>query len=221
VVVARIGDTDDAVCDADGCADGDYFMRLNVSYQSSQDMDPVIQLLWQFEQWRVELMGRPDAIQSLVELDPETIPPNGTATTTMYITLLDWQGQPIDIEIEELTVEHGPESEGLSSIGEVIDEGGGTYSVEITAGTSPGIDRFRVTVDDGIRPVVLMPDATLPYFPLGDLNQDGCVDQGDLGILLSDWDCTGGNCPGDADGDGDTDQSDLGLLLGHWNEGCP
>ena len=55
----------------------------------------------------------------------------------------------------------------------------------------------------------------------GDLDGDGCVDQADLGILLADWGCTGGDCPGDCDHDGDTDQSDLGILLAHWGEGCP
>ncbi len=55
----------------------------------------------------------------------------------------------------------------------------------------------------------------------GDLDGDGCVDQSDLGILLADWGCTGGDCPGDCDGDGDTDQADLGILLAHWGEGCP
>ncbi len=55
----------------------------------------------------------------------------------------------------------------------------------------------------------------------GDLNGDGCVDQTDLGILLADWGCTGGDCPGDCNGDGDTNQSDLGILLAHWGEGCP
>jgi len=55
----------------------------------------------------------------------------------------------------------------------------------------------------------------------GDLNGDGCVDQADLGILLTDWNCTGGDCPGDCDDDGDTDQADLGVLLAHWGEGCP
>jgi len=64
------------------------------------------------------------------------------------------------------------------------------------------------------------------HYPLaahipGDLNGDGCVDQADLGILLADWGCTGGDCPGDCDGDGDTDQADLGILLAHWGEGCP
>jgi hypothetical protein len=50
----------------------------------------------------------------------------------------------------------------------------------------------------------------------GDLNNDGCVDLADLGILLADFGCTGGNCPGDVDGDGDTDLTDLGILLANW-----
>jgi hypothetical protein len=52
----------------------------------------------------------------------------------------------------------------------------------------------------------------------GDLDDDGDTDQSDLGILLADWGCTGGECAGDLDGDGDTDQSDLGILLADW--GC-
>jgi hypothetical protein len=55
----------------------------------------------------------------------------------------------------------------------------------------------------------------------GDLNGDGCVGHADLGILLADWNCSGGDCPGDCDDDGDTDHSDLGILLGHWGAGCP
>jgi len=65
---------------------------------------------------------------------------------------------------------------------------------------------------DAIRFVQLIP---------GDLNYDGCVDQADLGLLLADWNCTGGDCPGDCDDDGDTDHADLGILLAHWGEGCP
>ncbi len=56
---------------------------------------------------------------------------------------------------------------------------------------------------------------------VGDLDGDQDTDQADLGILLGDWGCTGGDCPGDCDFDGDTDHADLGLLLGHWGEGCP
>jgi len=74
--------------------------------------------------------------------------------------------------------------------------------------------------DDGEWIVDIGSDEFGSIFP-GDLNADGCVDQADLGILLADWDCSGGDCPGDCDFDGDTDQADLGILLAHWGAGCP
>lgn len=52
---------------------------------------------------------------------------------------------------------------------------------------------------------------------LGDLNDDGVVNGGDLGILLSNW---GGSGPGDINGDGVIDGADLGILLGAWGP-CP
>ena len=52
----------------------------------------------------------------------------------------------------------------------------------------------------------------------GDVRGDGDTDQADLGMLLGDWGCAGGNCEADLDGDGDTDQSDRGSLLADW--GC-
>jgi hypothetical protein len=64
-----------------------------------------------------------------------------------------------------------------------------------------------------------MQDAVgLEYTRCPDLDGDSDTDQSDLAILLPDWGCAGGNCPGDCDGDGDTDQGDLGILLLHW--GC-
>ncbi len=215
MIVARIGDTDDPVCNAGGCADGDYFMRLNVPFQNAGSPDPVTQLQELFDVWRTELIGRPDAIQSVVAFDPETIPPNGTATTTMHITLLDWRGEPIEVGVQDLTVEHAPASDAISSIGDVADHGGGVFSVAITAGSSPGTDRFTVRADDGIRPVVLMPSPTLQYFTLGDLDRDGDVDLSDLAQLLANYGMTSGATyeDGDLDGDGDVDLADLGALL--------
>ncbi len=56
----------------------------------------------------------------------------------------------------------------------------------------------------------------IPDIP-GDFDQDGCVDQSDLGHLLGAYNQTDA---GDIDGDGDTDQADLGELLAHYGEGC-
>jgi hypothetical protein len=48
----------------------------------------------------------------------------------------------------------------------------------------------------------------------GDFNCDGCVDGGDLGILLAAWGTPGS----DLSGDGSTDGADLGIFLSLW--GC-
>jgi hypothetical protein len=82
----------------------------------------------------------------------------------------------------------------------------------------PGEGDFPLTVSPGTTGYV---SASVTNPLPGDLDGDGCVGQSDLGILLADWGCTGGNCPGDCDGDGDTDQADLGVLLAYWGEGCP
>jgi hypothetical protein len=58
---------------------------------------------------------------------------------------------------------------------------------------------------------------TVAERPAGDLDLDGDVDQGDLGILLASWAIDDG---GDLDGDGDTDQADLGILLANWGRSC-
>lgn len=180
MVVARLGDTDDPLCNASGCADGDYFMRLNVPFQATGRPDPVVQLRGLYDAWRNGLLGRPDAVHSLVTFEPPTIPPNGTATTTMHIGLRDWQDQAVTVPIQSLTVQHAPDSAGISSIGAVTDLGGGMFSVALTAGTQAGTDRFTVTADDGVRPVVLMPRPKLPYYAFGDLNCDGGIDFGDI-----------------------------------------
>jgi hypothetical protein len=60
---------------------------------------------------------------------------------------------------------HAADSAGISSIGSVTDMGGGVFTVDLTAGSSWGADRFRVTVEDGIRPVILMPDSSYLYAP--------------------------------------------------------
>lgn len=180
MIVARLGDTDDAVCNAAGCTDGDYFMRLNVAHQPGYRPDPVLRLQEKFDDWRAELVGRPDAIHSHTAIEPQPIAPDDTAVTTLTITLLDWQDQPITVDLAGLAVTHAPDSDGLSTIGEVADHGDGTYTVTLTAGTSAGVDRFLVTADDGVRPVILLPQPVLPYYAFGDVDCDGRVNNFDI-----------------------------------------
>ena len=51
----------------------------------------------------------------------------------------------------------------------------------------------------------------------GDLNLDGCIDGGDLGLLISLWGLP--NPPiGDLNGDNMIDGADLGLFLSGWGD---
>ena len=54
----------------------------------------------------------------------------------------------------------------------------------------------------------------------GDLNLDGCVDAGDLGLLIALW-----GLPeppvGDLNGDGTVSAADLGLLISNWSPCLP
>ena len=93
------------------------------------------------------------------------------------------------------------------------------YSFWFTADTGPseGTGNFklfesgdRVTID------LLAPEG--PDNPF-DMNSDGCVDGGDLGIFLSYWGTP--NAAADFNGDGMVDGGDAGLLLANWGgENC-
>lgn len=227
MVVARIGDADDPACNASGCVDGDYFMRLNVPFQSSGSPDPVIQLEGLFNEWRESHAGRPDAVRSTVDFDPGIIPPTGVATTSMQIALLDWEGNPIDVSIDSATVEHSGDSDGLSTIGEVTDEGGGMFFVSITAGNQTGLDRFTVIVDDGIRLVVLMPAPALEYFAVGNCDGDDDVDLTDYSAFANCFTGPEGDLPGsdcacfDFDANDHVDLLDFGPFQGAFTGGMP
>ncbi len=216
MVVARVGNTNDPVCNASGCADGDYFMKLNVAFQSPGSPDPVIQLQELFDTWRAGLVGRPDAVRSTVALVPAFIPPNGVSTTTMQIALRDWQGLPISVPIQSVGVGHARDSDRLSTIGPVTDTGGGTYSVTLTAGTAPGLDRFVVAVDDGQRITYLAPNPALRYFVLGDLDGSGQVNVLDFLVLLGLWGPCPDPCIADLDGDGAVTVLDFLIQLANW-----
>lgn len=79
--------------------------------------------------------------------------------------------------------------------------------VAVYHGMTP-IDEYAITSGSGTNwgpPVV-------PPAP-ADLNGDGVVDGGDLGLLLASW----GTPNADLNGDGTTDGADLGILLSEWS----
>ena len=119
--------------------------------------------------------------------------------------------------IQSVVVEHANGSAGLSTIGTVMDIGGGSFTVDLTSGAGPGVDQFVVTVDDGTRTVVLAPEPGFEYFELGDLDGDGTVGIGDFLALLAAWGPCPAQCIADLDGDGTVGILDFLTLLANWS----
>jgi len=165
MVVARMGDTD-GVCTASvGCANGNYWLSLNVKNQVEADPDPVLQLTDLYADFLDTLHGHPDGLRSSARFDHDVLLADGVSTRTLSLGFCDYFGDPILAGGAIVTVAHAPGSAGLSVLGPVTDQGDGTYSIEVTAGTGSGTDLFEVRVDDGFKPAMLYPYPALELRP--------------------------------------------------------
>jgi hypothetical protein len=188
-----------------GTAGGNYFMSLNVPNAQAGDLDPVLQLQAQYDTWRTNLAGHLDAVQSLV-----TVPPLNninTQTGVMTIQLRDWQGQAISVPISSVVVTRDPHGDGVVNVESITSQGGGAYSVGLSCGQYPGVDRLIITVDEGARRVVLMPEPVV-LVDRCRVDFDGDGDIGTDADIQAFFACLGGNCcahceTADYNGDGD------------------
>lgn len=194
-----------------GCATGDYYMNFNVANQSAGAPDPVFQLKDLFAAWKADLDGRPDAVLSVVAVDPPRLIAGQGGTATVTVELRDRDGDPITAAIGSVVAEHAPESGGQSLIGPVTDLGAGRYRFEVTAAPVPERARIRVTADDGVRPVVLMPDALVRVTADPDFDGDGDVDGDDLAAFRTAY--LAGEARADLNGDGVLTVADFVAML--------
>jgi uncharacterized Ntn-hydrolase superfamily protein len=164
MLVGRIGDIDADCQSGDDCSNGTYFLDIDIKDQGGADEDPVLQMERKFRDWRASWIGRPDHLQSSAGIQPQLTPADGQTVAKLLVALLDWQGKSVGHGGASVIVTHDPASAGSSLIGSVTDNGDGTYTVPLTAGTVQGEDIFRVVVDDGVSPVRLYPN---PSFTLG------------------------------------------------------
>lgn len=162
--IARVGDPEGPCEVLKGCAQGDYYMRLNVHRQRQADPDPVFQLMQKFADWRVSWMGRPDHNLSTAELSECVLPSDGVSTSTLTIQMVDWQGIALDTGGASVSVTTA--GDGAVSVGNVVDNGDGSYSVDLTAGAVSGRDELVILVDDGLgKPATLYPYPEIAVVP--------------------------------------------------------
>ena len=179
MVVSRRGDRRGVCNPTRGCGNGDYYMSFNVAFAQVPDPDPVFQLRDMFDAWRIEVIGVPDAVTSRVESSARVLVNDGSSQAIVDIEVLDWQGNPA-AGITDVAMDHLPNSAGSSAIGPVVDLGNSQYSVVVTAGTTPGLDVLRVTVEHANGSVILIPLLELRIAERGDMNADGVIDADDI-----------------------------------------
>ncbi|MCH7872808.1 MAG: DUF1028 domain-containing protein [Planctomycetes bacterium] len=179
MVVSRRGDRRGVCNSTRGCGNGDYYMSFNVAFAQAPDPDPVFQLRDLFDAWRIEVIGLADAVTSRVESSASVLVNDGTSQAMVDIEVLDWQGNPA-VGIINVAMDHNGGSAGSSAIGPVMDLGNGQYSVQLTAGTTAGLDVLRVTVEHANRSVILIPLLELRIAERGDMNADGSIDANDI-----------------------------------------
>jgi uncharacterized Ntn-hydrolase superfamily protein len=147
VVVARVGDVNGGCNDTRGCAQGDYYLNLNVSRGGVDDPDPVFTLQHRYDNWRTHLVGRVDGIQSLVGRI-KALPADGVTERTLILELHDLDGRRITHGGAQVDIAPLGGVPALAAVGPVTDLGNGRYTFTLRAGTQAGVDRFRIRVTD-------------------------------------------------------------------------
>lgn len=167
LIVARIGDAD-GVCNGTlGCANGDYWLDVNI-IGGPDDADPVDQLQAYYDEFLERLRGRPDGLLSFGVWDDPTVPGDGRSVRELQVVLVDVHGDPVGTGGWQVDVVHAPDSAGLSQRQAVVDEGGGTFRVRVQAGVGAGTDRFEIRVSGPQgRWATLYPFPELEHLPSG------------------------------------------------------
>ncbi|NQU47839.1 MAG: DUF1028 domain-containing protein [Planctomycetes bacterium] len=162
MLIARAGDSSGACSASGGCANGDFFMRLNEPNHTQPGTDPVILLRADYDAWRLSQSGRPDGLNSLVVADTDRVQPVAELVN-YWIELYDIDGVGISHGGANVTLEHRRGSAGLATLHSVTDHGDGTYSLQVQPGATPGLDEFAFRVDDGsgANTALLMPSQKL------------------------------------------------------------
>lgn len=177
--------------------------------------------------YSVVAIGTLATIQPLVLVDDNTLDPENARIRFVHASP--------DAPAVDIALAGGPVLFGDTSFGEsagYISVPGGTYDLEVRiAGTDtvvlplPGVAVENNTVYSvfamglafgrpALSAVIVIDNIGGAAIGDPDLDGNGVVDSGDLGILISNWGRPGA---GDLDGDGVVGGNDLGLLLSFWS----
>src|SRR5690606_4874707 len=133
------------VNDGIGAATGGYLLNLNIAVQSPAPPPPPAQLQAQKDACRAPLAGTVDAVITTAATNPPYTQPHGEATSTLTRKPRAHQGGIVNVPCSSIYIEPVPGSAAVT-VDPPIGMGGGLFNVKVTAGTTPGEVRLRVTI---------------------------------------------------------------------------
>jgi hypothetical protein len=131
---------------------------------NSAGPEPVLQLETLYAQWRNQMHGVADAIQSRVVPGAPSMPADGATRTFVDVELRDVDGGPVTIPAT-LALELQPGSPDVH-LSPVQDLGNARFRFAVGAGTQPGTARVRITALHQTRHFLLWPELVLEVEPL-------------------------------------------------------
>ena len=155
MAVARFGDISNFCLGSSGCANGDYYMRLNYA-GTSMTQEPIAALRDQYTAWRSALVGVADHVKSTVTVGATNLQADGATRTRLDIRLVDIDGVPLTIGGQQISVIR-TDGHAIATFQNHVDNGDGTHSIEAVSTLQAGDGEYAVVVEGGARPVQLYP----------------------------------------------------------------
>lgn len=224
------GRSDQPFAPTTGTAAGDYYLALNVAFQTPDSPDPVLQLRDQFDTWRAGKAGVVDAVRTGVN-GPERLPlpvSGGGRTFTLSISPRDLDGlaiSPDQLAISAEAVGGRSTPSASPALGGELPADGFTveqvretptgFEIDVYA-ESPGATAVRVVLEDDVgHTVELMPRPVVRAVRASaDFNGDGVVNFSDVTSFLFAFRMH--DPAADFNNDGVFNFYDVQLYLGFW-----
>ncbi|MFT5423448.1 MAG: hypothetical protein ACI89L_001225 [Phycisphaerales bacterium] len=205
LMISRAGDTDGPVSAETGFATGDYWLNENIAYKDWNDPDPVDLLAGRLDDWRAASAGRADAACSTL---PRSASLAAGTETTLLVDLQAYPGVPVTVPTTLNAISTDP---GVLEVVSVTPTAGG-YEV-VVRGAGPGSAELNFVATDAVgKPVVLMPCTAITIGGLiADLNGDGILDLGDIGVFVNAF--LSRDPLADVNNDGVFDLGDIGAFV--------
>ncbi|MAW61022.1 MAG: hypothetical protein CMJ94_09315 [Planctomycetes bacterium] len=165
-LLARPGDPKKD-CDMNlGCGRGAFYLTINIKNLDANDPEPIGLMRAEYDQWRLDKAGKPDAVHSLVIPQKLQVSALAPEVVRYHVELYDIEGVALTQGGATIALEHQDGSLGDAQLVNVIDHQDGSYSVDVQSGDRPGRESFAFRVDDGSGYLALLwPAQSLQVLP--------------------------------------------------------